>query len=180
MGATLTIIGHPQRVRTADERQVAFEIVAGPPNSTFAPKGMPVFGLVTYHILCQQRMWDRGHLDREDRSDVIVEGYLEPRFGEDGGLFIAVVATSLTTRLVQITRKAQQLLAEAVEADRVYRALCTQYSADSPVVKDAEAAMEKAREGLAHYCKLNQGVLRPELIGAPVEEIEGAALALAA
>jgi len=165
MGARIILTGRPRSVRSAD-CGVAFEIVAGPPNAS-TPRGMPVFRLTTYHVVCPQRMWDRGHLDRDDRSDVIVEGYLEPRVSEAGQPYVAVVATTLTTKLVDITRKARQLLAEATDAEKGYQALCSRYSEDAPVVQTARAEMEKIRTGLTRFCEANSELLRPEVLLQP-------------
>ena len=165
MGATITLTGRPRNVRSA-ERGVAFEIVAGPANAS-TPRGMPVFSLTTYHALCSQRMWDRGHMDSEDRSDVIIEGYLEPRVSEGGQPYVAVVATSLTTKLVEITSHAQQLLADAAKAEKAYNALRSKYAEDAPVVQETRAEMEKLKTGLTRYCEANQKILRPESLLEP-------------
>ena len=162
MGAKIILTGRPRSVRSAD-CGVAFEIVAGPPNAS-TPRGMPVFSLTTYHVVCPQRMWDRGHLDRDDRSDVIVEGYLEPRVSEAGQPYVAVVATALTTRLVDITRKARELLDEATGAEKTYQALCSRYSEDAPVVQAARAEMEQLKTGLARFCEANRELLRSEAL----------------
>ena len=162
MGATITLTGRPHHVRSAGDhsRSVAFEIDAGPANAS-TPKGMPIFGPTTYHVVCPQRMWDRGHMDSEDRSDVIVEGYLEPRVSEKGQPYVAVVATSLTTKLVEITSKTQQLLADAATAEKTYDALRSRYGEDAPVAQEARAEMEKLKTGLTRYCQANQKILRP-------------------
>jgi hypothetical protein len=168
MGATITLTGKPHHVRSAGDhrRSVAFEIDAGPANAS-TPKGMPVFGPTTYHVVCPQRMWDRGHMDGEDRSDVIVEGYLEPRMSEEGKPCVAVVATSLTTKLVEITSKTQQLLADAAKAEKAYNALRSRYGEDAPVVQEARAEMEKLKTGLTRYCEANQKILRPAALLQP-------------
>lgn len=147
MGATITLTGRPRNVRSA-ERGVAFEIVAGPANAS-TPRGMPVFSLTTYHALCSQRMWDRGHMDSEDRSDVIIEGYLEPRVSEGGQPYVAVVATSLTTRL----RKAHGLLADAEAAETAYNALLSKYGEDAPATQEARAKMGILQARLARILR---------------------------
>jgi hypothetical protein len=164
-GAMLALTGEPYHVRPVRDissRSVAFEIIAGPSDVNNPPKGMQVFGPTTYHVVCPQRTWDEGHVDSEDRSDVIVEGYLEPRAGMDnGGAYVAVVATALTTRL----RKAQQILAAATTAEEAYNALLSKYGEDAPLVQEARAKMERLKVGLAR--SRDQKPLRPAAILQP-------------
>jgi hypothetical protein len=96
-------------------------------------------------------MWDEGYdVDSKGRSDVIIEGYLEPRAGtNNGGPYVAVVATSLTTRL----RKAHGLLADAEAAETAYNALLSKYGEDAPATQEARAKMGILQARLARILR---------------------------
>lgn len=132
MGAKIMLSGQAKEIRK-QERTVSFYIVTGPATK-HPPRGLKLFGQTRYHIECTERQWRRAQQNPEDRSDLMVEGYLEPRRdGETGRLYIAVVAMSVQSMLVQHMRKLEQL---------------------QQVLKDTREAFKRAREGDAP-----QGVL---------------------
>jgi len=83
---------------------VAFTITAGPPAQN-APKGLPLYGEVTYTVRCSRRQYDKGRTGKDDHSDLVIEGYQEPRLDPASGrLTIAVVAMSLLSKRLQDER----------------------------------------------------------------------------
>lgn len=98
MTAKLTLIGQPQHLRISGGI-AAFTITTGPASNT-APKGLTLFKAVTYRVECSERQFNRGRAEAHDKSELILEGYLEPRVDETGKPYIAVVALSVTPALV--------------------------------------------------------------------------------
>ena len=112
------MIGQPQNLHV--EKDIAtFKIVTGPASNS-APKGLDLFKPVTYLVQCSQRQLNRGRAGTEDHSELIIEGYLEPRLGPDGKLFIAVVGLSVASKQQQNERKLTQLRDEVTKAEEIY------------------------------------------------------------
>ncbi len=97
MSSKITLIGQPHGVQVKNGI-VSFTITTGPASIT-APKGLNLFKFVAYHVECSERQYYRGHADTRDKSELILEGYLEPRVDEAGKLHVAVVALSVTPHL---------------------------------------------------------------------------------
>ena len=145
MSAKITLIGQPQGVQVKNGI-VSFTVTTGPASNT-APKGLNLFKTVSYHVECSERQYNRGRADTRDKSELILEGYLEPRVDETGKPFIAVVALSVISKQVQTARKLEQLRDETVKAEEVYAQTCEQFGDESPQALAAAEAFEKVKAG---------------------------------
>lgn len=125
MGAKIVLTGQAKDIQKTDQA-ISFTIVTGPATRR-PPRGLKLFEPVHYHIECTARQWQRAREDPNDQSDLLVEGYVEPRRDpETGQLAIAVVATVLQSVAVQNRAKLQQL---------------------EQALQDARSAYEQAKEG---------------------------------
>ncbi len=145
MTAKLTLIGQPQHLQVKNGI-VSFSITTGPASST-APKGLALFKSATYRVECSERQFNRGRADAQDKSELILEGYLEPRIDEQGKPYVAVIALSVVSKQVQIVRKFEQLRDETVKAEEAYEQACDQFGAESPQALAAAEAFEKVKAG---------------------------------
>ena len=94
MGAKIALTGVAKGLQR-EENIVSFQLVTGPATKS-APRGLVLFDQVTYHVQCTMRQWNRARTSSDDNSELIIEGYCEPRQDPaTGKLFIAVVAMSL-------------------------------------------------------------------------------------
>ena len=149
MTAKVTLIGQPQGLRI-EKDIVTFRIITGPASNT-APKGLTLFKAVTYVVQCAMRQYNRGRASERDKSELVIEGYQEPRIGEDGQPYIAVVALSVASKLMQSQRKLEQLREEVGKAEDAYNAACDQYGDDTPQARAALEAFEKLKAGLVKF-----------------------------
>jgi hypothetical protein len=125
MGAKIVLTGQARDIQKS-EQVISFTVVTGPAIRR-PPRGLRLFEPAHYRIECTARQWQRAREDPNDESDLLVEGYVEPRRDADTGqLYVAVVATVLQSMAVQNRTKLQQL-DEALE--------------------DARSAYQQAREG---------------------------------
>jgi hypothetical protein len=145
MTAKLTLIGQPQHLKVSNGI-AAFTITTGPASNT-APKGLVLFKSVTYRVECSERQFNRGRADARDKSELILEGYQEPRIDETGKPYIAVVALSVISKQVQTARKFEQLRDETVKAEEAYEQACNQFGDESPQAQAAAEAFEKVKAG---------------------------------
>ena len=145
MTAKLTLIGQPQGLKVSNGI-ASFTITTGPASNT-APKGLTLFKSVTYRVECSERQFNRGRADAQDKSELILEGYLEPRLDEQGKLYVAMVALSVMSKQVQSARKLEQLRDETIKAEEVYEQACDQFGAESPQALAAADAFEKVKAG---------------------------------
>ena len=145
MTAKLTLIGQPQGLKVSNGI-AAFTITTGPASNS-APKGLTLFKSVTYRVECSERQFNRGRADAHDKSELILEGYLEPRVDESGKPYIAVVALSVISKQVQTARKLEQLRDETIKAEEVYAQTCEQFGDESPQALAAAEAFEKVKAG---------------------------------
>lgn len=120
MGAKITLTGAAKGMQRQDNL-ISFRLVTGPATKS-PPRGLKLFGQVTYQVQCSQRQWSRARTSDKDDSDLIVEGYCEPRQDPvTGKLYIAVVAMSLRSMRKQSEQKLQQLSDELEKAKTVYQ-----------------------------------------------------------
>jgi hypothetical protein len=135
MTAKITLIGQPQGLRI-EKDIVTFRIITGPASNT-APKGLTLFKATAYVVQCAMRhdlrsKSNRGRASERDKSELVIEGYQEPRIGEDGKPYVAVVALSVAStpegcpvfalgkdkrKNLQAGRKLEQLREEVVKAE---------------------------------------------------------------
>ena len=83
MGAKITLTGQAKDIQKL-ERSVSFYILSGPATQ-HPPRGLKLFGQTRYHVECTLRQWRRARFDSADSSDLVVEGYLEPRRDPETG-----------------------------------------------------------------------------------------------
>jgi hypothetical protein len=120
MGAKITLTGAAKGMQHQNNL-ISFQLVTGPATKN-PPKGLNLFGQVTYQVQCTQRQWNRARASADDHSDLIVEGYCEPRQDPaTGKLYIAVVAMSLRSMKRQNEQKLQQLAKELEKAKAAYQ-----------------------------------------------------------
>lgn len=163
MGAKIVLTGQAKDIHK-DDHIVAFRIIAGP-TTQHPPRGLKLYGQVRYQVECSTRQWRRARQDPNDHSDLMIEGYLEPRReAETGKLYVAVVATSVQSTLVQNHRKLEQLR-EALEKAR--QAYVQARKSDSPAaeLEEKAAAFVKANESLCKFLEKH-----PELAPGPEEQ----------
>ncbi len=149
MSAKVNIIGQPQGLRI--EKDIAtFKIITGPASST-APKGLPMFKAATYLVQCSQKQYRKARASEQDKSELIIEGYQEPRVDEGGKLYIAIVATSVLSKQSQTERKLVQIRDEVVKAEEAYEAACNQFGQDTPQAQSALELLEKVKANLVKF-----------------------------
>ncbi|MBN1922477.1 MAG: hypothetical protein JW892_14615 [Anaerolineae bacterium] len=149
MSAKITLVGHPEDLQIS-QSIVSFRIVTGPASNT-APKGLPLFKAATYTVQCNERQYNRGRAHADDKSDLIIEGYLEPRLDRNGEPFIAVVATTLNSILAQNEKKLQQLREQFVQAETAYEDACEAHGENSPNANMALEQWEATKASLLKY-----------------------------
>jgi hypothetical protein len=110
-----------------------------------------------------ERQFNQGRADARDKSELIIEGYQEPRVDENGQPYIAVVALSVISKQAQNTRKLEQLREETVKAEEAYDAACEQFGDESPQAGAAGQAFEGEKAGLLKFMANH-----PELGSVPV------------
>lgn len=149
MSAKINLVGQPQGVHV-EKDIVTFKVTTGPASNT-APKGLPMFKAVTYVVQCTQKQFKKARASEQDKSDLIIEGYQEPRLDEKGKLYIAVVATSVLSKQTQTDRKLTQIRDEVVKAEEAYEAACSEFGQDSPPAKAALESLEKVKANLLKF-----------------------------
>jgi hypothetical protein len=149
MTAKITLIGPPQGLRI--EKDIAtFKLITGPASST-APKGLPIFKATTYLVQCSQKQYRKARANEQDKSELIIEGYQEPRLDEQGKLYVAVVAVSVISKQAQAERKLAQIRDEVVKAEEAYEAACDRHGLESAQAKAALELMEKVKANLVKF-----------------------------
>jgi hypothetical protein len=157
MGAKITLTGQAKDIEK-QERSVSFYILTGPATQ-HPPRGLKLFGQTRYAVECTLRQWRRARLDPEDNSDLVIEGYQEPRRDpETGHLYIAVVAMSVQSTMTQDARKLTQL--EEV-LDQARDAFCQAKDSGTPrgELEEKAAAFVKANESVQSFLQQH-----PELV----------------
>jgi hypothetical protein len=149
MGAKIVLTGRAKDIRR-EEQIVSFDIVTGPP-TRHPPRGLKLFGRTHYQVQCTARQWRRARYDPNDDSDLVVEGYLEPRRdAETGQMVVAVVAMSVESKLLQNARKLQGL-EEHLEACRDAFKQARESEAPREMLEERAAAFVKANEALCEF-----------------------------
>ena len=162
MGAKIVLSGEAQNIRKTDGI-VSFTILAGPA-TRHPPRGLELYDRTRYLITCTARQWARARQEPDDRSALLVEGYLEPRRDEKTGtLYVAVVATALQSTLAHNRRRLEQLQQVLEEARESFKR-----AKDEGAPKDEQSA--KAAAFVKANEKMNRFLERhPELVEAAPE-----------
>lgn len=162
MGAKIQLIGKPEKLRI-EGTIVTFHITTGP-SVKHAPKGLQLFGETTYVVQCTRRQLNRGRASENDDSELIIEGYQEPRVDKRSGRpRIAVVAMSLTSMRKQNERKLAQISDQFVKAEEEYAAAYERYGGDSPEARAALEGMEKVKGNLLKFLERHPELKRKSL-----------------
>ena len=149
MGCKITLTGQAKDIQKL-ERSVSFYILTGPATN-HPPRGLKLFGQTRYAVECTLRQWRRARFDAADDSDLVVEGYQEPRRDpETGHLYIAVVAMSVQSTMSQSMRKLGQL-EEVLEQTREAFSQAKSSSAPLQELEEKAAAFVKANEGVTSF-----------------------------
>jgi hypothetical protein len=159
MSAKVTLIGQPQSLRI-EKDLVSFRIVTGPASNT-APKGLLLFQAVTYVVNCSQRQFNRGRANDRDKSELVIEGYQEPRVDNEGKPYIAVVALSMMSKHAQGLHKLEQLREETIKAEETYAQVCDQFGDDSPQALVASQSFETVKAGLLKFMSGHPELKKP-------------------
>lgn len=159
MGAKIALTGQAKAIQK-NNQIVSFYIVTGPATGR-PPRGLKLFSQVRYYVECTTRQWRRARQDPNDDSDLTIEGYLQPRRDpETGKLYVAVVAMSVQSTLVQHHRKLQQLTQILQETREAYRQ-----------AREAEVSIVELEAKAAAFVKASESVQKllqkhPELVSA--------------
>jgi hypothetical protein len=151
MSAKVNLSGQPQGIQIGSDI-VTFKIVTGPASST-APKGLPMFKAVTYVVQCSAKQFRKARANENDKTDLIMEGYQEPRLDANNKLYIALVATSIMSKQSQSERKLEQIREEVIKAEEAYDAACNQAGQDSPHARAALELLEKVKANLLQFLR---------------------------
>ena len=144
MGAKIVLSGEVQDIQKTED-VVSFNIVTGPATRS-SPPGLELYGPTRYHVQCTARQWGEARQDPEDRSTLIIEGYLEPRREEGTGqLYIAVAATKLQSTLAHNRRRLEQLEAILQQAREAF-SVARETGASQPDLEAKAQAFVKANE----------------------------------
>jgi hypothetical protein len=140
---------------------ISFQVVTGPAAKS-SPKGLELFGQVTYQVQCTRRQWNRARVDDDDNSELIVEGYCEPRQdGATGKLYIAIVAMSLRSMKKQSEQKLKQLADELEKAKVAYQEAKAGGAARQELEPLAERLI-KAHESVERFLERHPELREPE------------------
>lgn len=149
MSAKVILTGQAQDVQVQDQ-VVVFSIVSGPSTQS-PPRGLQLYGPVTYRVECSSRQWRRARYDDQDGTDLVIEGYMEPRRDETSGeLYIAVVAQSMQSLLVQNAHKLEQLQEALQEARDAFKQ-AREAGASRAALEDKAAVLVKANESVESF-----------------------------
>ena len=135
--------------------KVSFTIVTGPATKN-APKGLKLFGQVRYQVECTARQWNRARFSDDDDSDLVIEGFQEPR-EQEGKAYIAVVAMGVSSFRVQKERKLKQLM-DGLEKAKVEYAEAKEMGAPEGELKELAGRLVGASDGISRFREKNPGL----------------------
>ena len=70
-------------------------------------------------------------MSRFAKSELVIEGYREPRVNQDGKPYVAVVATAVAGKNQPAGRKLEQIRKEVEKTEAAFDAACDEYGEDS-------------------------------------------------
>ncbi len=149
MGAKIVLRGEAQNIQR-ESGVVTFTIDTGPA-TRHPPPGLKLYGRTHYRIECAASQWDRAHEDPNDRSALLIEGYLEARQdAATGRPYIAVAVTELQSTLTHNKRRLKQLEQARDEARQVFT-LARDAQASEPELKERAAAFIQANTAVDQF-----------------------------
>jgi hypothetical protein len=160
MGAKIVLTGQAKAIHK-QEQIVSFYIVTGPATRQ-PPRGLKLFGPTRYHVECTTRQWRRARQNPNDQSDLVIEGYLEPRRDpETSHLFIAVVAESVQSVLSQNAHELRQLEENLVKARNAFMQ-AREKGAPREILEERAARFVKANESVHKFLSLHPELFSKE------------------
>ncbi len=148
MGSKLMLIGTAKNIQThTKQNTVSFVISTGPAVKN-APKGLKLYGQTRYMVECSARQWRRARFSEDDDSDLVIEGFLEPR-RENNKTFIAVGAMAIQSQRLQKERKLKQLNEALVQG-----------KADFAQARQAGKGQVEVEKLAAHLLKVSENIKR--------------------
>ena len=171
MGAKIVLSGQTVEIeKTAD--YVSFTIQTGPATRR-PPRGLDLYGSTRYRVTCTAQLWKQAHQLPDDPSDMLVEGYLEPRRDpERDELYIAVVATAMQSTLPHNRRRLEQLQAALDEAREAFR-IASEGGDSKQVAQAKAAAFVKANERVKRFLERHPELIPPQEEAEPEAADEG-------
>jgi hypothetical protein len=115
-------------------------------------------------VICRVPLWDKAHPIPDDPSDLLIEGYLEPRRDpESDELYVSVVATAMQSTRPHNERRLAQLQAALDEAREDFRRV-SEGGGSKKAQQARAAAFVKANDRLKRFLARH-----PELVPPPEE-----------
>jgi len=163
MGAKIVLSGQATEIEKTTET-VTFTIHTGPATRR-APKGLDLYGRTRYRVTCATQLWDQAHPIPDDPSDLLVEGYQEPRRDpESDELYVAVIATAMQSTRPHNERRLAQLQEALEEAKEGFRRV-SQKGGSKKAQQAKAAAFVKANDRLKRFLERH-----PELVPPPQDD----------
>lgn len=171
MGAKIVLSGQTVEIEKTTDH-VSFTILTGPATRR-PPRGLDLYGRTRYHVTCTTQLWDRAHQVPDDPSDMLVEGYLEPRRDpESDELYVAVVATAMQSTLPHNQRRLEQLQQALDDAREAFRR-ASQEGSSKQTQQSLAAAFVKANDRVKRFLERHPELNRPEPEAEPDSAAEG-------
>jgi hypothetical protein len=149
MGAKIVLSGEAQNIHR-EGHVVIFTIDTGPA-TRHPPPGLELYDRTRYRIECTAEQWDRTRQDPDDRSALLVEGYLEPRQdAPTGQLYVAVVAITMQSTLAHNRRRLKRLQ-QSLDGTRLAFKQARDAGASQQELEARAAAFVQASETLDQF-----------------------------
>jgi hypothetical protein len=162
MGAKIVLSGQATEIVKKTDF-VSFTIVTGPATRR-PPRGLDLYDRTRYHVTSAAQLWEKAHPIPDDPSDLLVEGYLEPRRDpESGELYVAVVATAMQSTRPHNERRLAQLQ-QVLEAAREGFRRASQEGGSKKATQAKAAEFIKANDRVKSFLARH-----PELVPPPEE-----------
>ena len=171
MGAKIVLSGQTVEIEKSAD-YVSFTIQTGPATRR-PPRGLDLYGSIRYRVTSTAQLWDQAHQVPDDPSDMLVEGYLEPRRDpESDQLYVAVVATAMQSTFPHNKRRLEKLQEELDEAREAFR-LASGQGASKKVSQARAAAFVKANERVKRFLERHPEHAPPQEEAEPEAVDEG-------
>jgi hypothetical protein len=169
MGAKIVLSGQAVEIDKTTET-VSFTIHTGPATRR-PPRGLALYEPARYRVTCTAQLWDRAHEIPDDPSDLLVEGYLEPRRDpESDELYVAVVATAMQSTRPHNERRLAQLQEALDEAREAFRR-ASEEGGSKEVRQAKAAAFVKANDRVKRFLERHPELAPPEDEANPEDEV---------
>ena len=171
MGAKIVLSGQTVEIEQSAD-YVSFTIQTGPATRR-PPRGLDLYGSIRYRVTCTAQLWDRAHQIPDDPSDMLVEGYIEPRRdAESDELYVAVVATAMQSTFPHNKRRLDKLQEELDEAREAFR-IASEQGAPKQNTQARAAAFVKANDRVKRFLERHPELAPPQEEAEPEAVDEG-------